>query len=54
MAYNWYKKLDDLQKGGKFIYYVSNSDRLLRDHKARGNGDLVDVLGACDLDSRLT
>ena len=36
------------------FYFVSNSDRLLRDHKAWGDGDLVDVLSACDLDSRLT
>ena len=35
------------------IYSVSNSDRLLRDHKAWGDGDLVDVLSAYDFDSRL-
>jgi hypothetical protein len=35
------------------IYSASNSDRLLRDHKAWGDGNLVDVLGAYDFDSRL-
>ena len=35
------------------IYYASNSDRLIGDLKAWGDGNFVDVLGAYDFDSRL-
>ena len=43
----FYKKIENS------IYFASNANRLLGDHKSRTDGNFVVVLGACVFDSRL-
>ena len=52
-TYSWCKKKDDLQRGRNSIYFCSNTNRLLVDHKTRTDGNCVEDLNAYVFDIQL-